>query len=85
MPGRSKLDNWGWADIHIYVLTHYKKKQSISKEINCAEHEYMNISPSIIEVATALECNDNILWFHCHNCIFAQNMSDGYMSSQRDI
>ena len=27
---------------------------SISKEINCAEHEYMNMSPSLIELATPL-------------------------------
>ena len=26
----------------------------ISKEINCAEHEYMNMSPSLIELATPL-------------------------------
>ena len=27
---------------------------SISKEINCAEHEYMNMSPSLIALATPL-------------------------------
>ena len=27
---------------------------SISKEINCAEQEYMNMSPSLIELATPL-------------------------------
>ena len=27
----------------------------ISKEINCAEHEYMNVSPSLIALATPLE------------------------------
>ena len=33
---------------------------SISKEINCAEHEYMNMSPSLIELATPLdESNGN--------------------------
>ena len=33
---RSKLDNWGGgAHIHIYI----------SNEINCAEHEYMNMCP----------------------------------------
>ena len=26
----------------------------ISKEINCPEHEYMNMSPSLIELATPL-------------------------------
>lgn len=30
--------------IHIFVLT-YQKRQWISKEINCVEHEYMNNSP----------------------------------------
>ena len=28
--------------------------ESVSKEINCAEHEYMNMSPSLIEMATPL-------------------------------
>ena len=28
--------------------------ESISKEINCAEHEYMNMPPSLIELATPL-------------------------------
>ena len=27
----------------------------ISKELNCAEHEYMNMSPSLIELATPLQ------------------------------
>ena len=27
---------------------------SISKEINCAEHEYMNMFPALIELATPL-------------------------------
>ena len=35
----------GGADIHIFVFTDCKLKQSISKEINWAEHEYMNICP----------------------------------------
>ena len=43
--GRSKLDNWGGGLIFIYIRVHTPQKQSISKEINCAEHEYMNISP----------------------------------------
>ena len=30
------------------------KVDSISKEINCAEHEYMNMSPSLIALATPL-------------------------------
>ena len=28
--------------------------KSISKELNCPEHEYMNMSPSLIELATPL-------------------------------
>ena len=28
---------------------------SISKEINCAEHEYMNMSPSLIALAPLLQ------------------------------
>ena len=28
--------------------------KSISKEINCPEHEYMNMSPSLIDLATPL-------------------------------
>ncbi len=39
--GRSII--WG-ANIHIFVFTDLKK-QSISKEVNNAEHEYMNIAP----------------------------------------
>ena len=27
----------------------------ISKELNCAEHEYMNMAPSLIELATPLD------------------------------
>ena len=34
----------GGAHIHIFVFT-YHKKQLISKEINKAEHEYMNMCP----------------------------------------
>jgi hypothetical protein len=37
------------------------KKQSISKEINNAEHEYMNMSPlPIIELAMALYADTKI-------------------------
>ena len=35
--------------------------ESISKEINCAEHEYMNMSPSLIELATLLVNTRTIL------------------------
>ena len=32
-----------------------------------------------------VECVQHILWFARHTSIFFQNMSDGYMSRQRDI
>ena len=35
----------------------YIEIESISKEINCAEHEYMNMFPSHIELATSLHSN----------------------------
>ena len=34
----------GGAHIHIFVFADHKK-QSISKETNCAEHEYVNMCP----------------------------------------
>ena len=47
----SKLDNWGGGggQLYSYIGVHRPSKQSISKEMNCAEHEYcmiMNMSPS---------------------------------------
>ena len=45
------------GDIFIYSYSTQLisfKIDSISKEINCAEHEYMNMSPSLIELATPL-------------------------------
>ena len=45
------------GDIFIYScspqLISFEIK-SISKEVNCAEHKYMNMSPSLIELATPL-------------------------------
>ena len=45
------------GDIFIYLcsaqLTPFEI-DSISKEINCAEQKYMNMSPSLIELATPL-------------------------------
>ena len=45
------------GDIFIYLcsaqLTSFKI-DLISKEINCAEQEYMNVSPSLIELAKPL-------------------------------
>ena len=52
---RRQLDKWG--DIFIYSCSAQLisfEIESISKEINCAEHEYMNMSPSLIELATPL-------------------------------
>ena len=46
------------GDIFIYLcsaqLTSFEI-DLISKEINCAEQEYMNMSPSLIELATPLD------------------------------
>jgi hypothetical protein len=36
----------GGPHILIYIRVHRPEKQSISKEINNAEHEYMNMLPS---------------------------------------
>ena len=40
--------------------------ESISKEINCAEHEYMNMSPSLIELATPLDISTKLPRMVCH-------------------
>ena len=52
---RRQLDKWG-GHIHIFVFCtiNFFKIDLISKEINCAEQEYMNMSPSLIELATPL-------------------------------
>ncbi len=58
---RSQLDIGGGGGggahihIHIFVFTDHKNDR-FQKEIDCAEHEYMNMSPPppIIELATAL-------------------------------
>ena len=49
---RSKLDSW--ADSIAYIHVHRPSKQPIWKQINCAEHEYMNMYLSIIEFATTM-------------------------------
>jgi hypothetical protein len=47
--------------IFIYSCSQTTKKQLISKEINNAEHEYVNMSPPpIIELATALYADTQI-------------------------
>ena len=49
---RSQLDNWGG---HIFIYS--CSVQLVSFEIDCfygLQHEYMNICPPIIELATAL-------------------------------
>ena len=46
------------GDIFIYLCSAQLssfESESISKEINFAEHEYMNMSPSLIELATPLD------------------------------
>ncbi len=49
MSEPSKLGNWwgeeGGGGSYSYIRVNRPQKQSISKEINCAEHEYMNMSP----------------------------------------
>ena len=37
---------------------------SISKEISCAEHEYMNMSPSLVALAPPLNIEIIIIYFH---------------------
>ena len=49
----------------------------ISKELNCQEHEYMNMAPSLIELAAQLDTiilysYDRINWAGC-NC-FLKNL-----------
>ena len=46
--GRSIIGGGG-AHIHIFMFT-----DQISKGINCAEHEYMNMSPPINDLPTPL-------------------------------
>ena len=48
---RRQLDKWG-RYIHTFVFCF--EIDSILKEINCAEHEYTNMSPPLIELATPL-------------------------------
>ena len=45
---RSQLDNWVGGGIHIFVFTDHKNNRF--KKIICDEHEYMNMSPPIIEL-----------------------------------
>ena len=45
------------GDIFIYPCSAqliFFEIESTSKEFNCAEHEYMNMSPSLIALATLL-------------------------------
>ena len=54
---RRQLNKWG--DIFIYSCSAQLisfEIESVSKEINCAECEYMNMSPSLIKLATPLIC-----------------------------
>ena len=49
------------GDIFIYScsaqLIHFEI-ESVSKDINCAEHEYMNMSPPLVELARPLQLYD---------------------------
>ena len=47
--GRSIIGGDGGRDIHIFKFTE-RKKQSISKEVNNVQHEYMNIAPSQLTI-----------------------------------
>ena len=60
---RTKLDNCGgWVGhTYLYIRVHRPSKQSISKEINSAEHEYMN---------TRLPRPSLSLLGHCTQAIF---------------
>ena len=42
--GVLEIDNWGGGVTLVYLCSQ-TVKQSISKEINCAGHKYMNILP----------------------------------------
>jgi hypothetical protein len=54
MHRRRKIDKWGGGAIFIYSCSQ-TLKQSISKEINNAEHEYMNMVPPIYRSFDAYE------------------------------
>ena len=49
------------AHLHRFVFTDHKLKQSISKEINCAEHQYMNMGPSVTDFAMPLAKSSSTL------------------------
>jgi hypothetical protein len=59
------------ADIHIFVFTDCKNNQSISKEINWAEHEYMNICPPppIIDIPAPLDWRVGYILFICERML----------------
>jgi hypothetical protein len=50
----ARRDNWGGVYIHIFMFTYRKNNRFPAKEIRRAEHEYMNMHPPIIDLATAL-------------------------------
>ena len=54
IPKRSIHSCADIADLVQNTLVIFIEIDSFSKEINCAEHEYMNMSPSLIELATPL-------------------------------
>ena len=62
VPGSSGASAISEGDIFIYSCSAQLisfKVDSISKEINCAEHEYMNMSPSLIALAPPLVPGEN--------------------------
>ena len=44
----------GFHIIHIFLFTDFKNNRFQIKEINNAEHKYMNMDPQIFELATPL-------------------------------
>ena len=58
---RRKIDNWGGGGQYSYIRVHRPLKQLISKEVNNAEHEYMNIGPPP---------QLSIFLRHCKQCLY---------------
>ena len=53
---RRQFDKW-WGHIHTFVFC--------TKEIHCAEHKYMKMSPSLIELATPMALVQQTIKFLC--------------------
>ena len=50
--------------------------ESVSKEINCAEHEYMNMSPLLIELATPLIHGTSLIFYKANFLVFLLDHSN---------